>query len=722
MPPDKNMQNVTVLAESVRAERDALERKLAENTREIAELRLKSARKQMELDALQHQANLLAARLAAVEHRLYGPGLWQRARRFVGGLFRAARRAIKFVLVRLVNRWPGSTETKRMRIDWLRELNNCRNTGANVGACFTDVCELAEGRWPAQPAYRAQAALVELPAIDISVVVYDSERWIDGFMTSLLAVEYPLEKITLLVRDHSPGPGTRKGLEAFFAGRENPLAAYQYSAGKNAGFGAGHNHNFKLGRASHFLVCNVDGRFQAETLRALLGAATASAESIAAWELRQVPYEHPKYYDPVTMLTTWVSGACVLFRRDAYQQVGGFDDRIFMYGEDVDLSYRLRGRGYQLAYVPQAMFRHDTYSEPAQFKPLQFHGSSLANALLRLRFGTLGDMLALPGMWRELARSAWQQHAFAGFLRNTIKLFLLGPVFLLTRNRRGNARIPFLRWDYGLRREGAFESVRPIALEPPLVSIIVRTYAGREHLLRQALVSIANQTYKHVEVLVVEDKGAQMRGFAEQCPREFGLDIKYISSTMPGSNRCVTGNIGLAAARGEFVNFLDDDDLFFADHVEYLVSRLAPRPELGACYSLSWETKTRIDAQTGRYVETTHSSLPGQRIRFDRRELQRANYIPIQSVLFRRELFELYGGFNEALENLEDWNLWRRYSWRHDFEMCAKTTSLYHIPGDLEVQASRQSLLDVYYDVAKHASDLACAQIDRRVISIEQDG
>ncbi|MCY7353824.1 MAG: glycosyltransferase [Lysobacter sp.] len=739
---DNELRKVTVTLESVLLQRNQLEDDLRETAREMEQLNalirqdLQNLRdevharasshdieitiakqaliqKQHEVDGLQHQTNLLYSRVAALEHRLYTAGFINGARRTGVRLVGAAKQFVKFAIKQVVFSWPGTPERKQVRIQQLRSLNETRNSGSNSASILSDLHALAVDRWPACPAYRVRAGIeAKLVELDISVVVYNSEQWVDGFMESLLTSDYPLDKIKLHIRDHSPGSGTRLAFERFVAAQGCPFAGYMYSSGRNVGFGGGHNYNFRQSRAEYFLVCNVDGRFQPDALRVLLLATATSDEKVAAWELRQTPYEHPKYYDPVTMLTTWVSGACALFRREAYREVGGFDDLIFMYGEDVDLSYRLRGRGYQLAYVPRAVFQHDSYAEPAQFKPLQFHGSSLANMLLRLRFGTLSDLLAIPGMWRELGRSARQQNAYRGFLRSGLKLVVLGPLFLLSRYRRGSARIPFMRWDYGLRRAGAFEAIAPTPVSLPLVSIIVRTFRGRGDLLRQALASIANQSYSEIEVIVVEDKGAEMQGVAESCASTFGLDLKYLSCANADSNRCVTGNLGLKIARGEYANFLDDDDLLFADHVEYLVSRLHGRTELGACYALAWETKIATDPDSGRYQEVLHSSLPRQRVEFDRALLQVSNYIPIQAVLFRRSLYERYGGFNPKLDNLEDWDLWRRYSWTGDFRMCPKTTSLYHVPADFGREIDRQMMLDRYYEIAKRESDAACEAID----------
>jgi hypothetical protein len=59
-----------------------------------------------------------------------------------------------------------------------------------------------------------------------------------------------------------------------------------------------------------------------------------------------------------SVVVDWVSGACMLVRRSAFDAVGGFDERYFMYWEDADLCRRLRARGYHVRYVPGATVVH----------------------------------------------------------------------------------------------------------------------------------------------------------------------------------------------------------------------------------------------------------------------------------------------------------------------------------------------------------------------------
>jgi GT2 family glycosyltransferase len=62
--------------------------------------------------------------------------------------------------------------------------------------------------------------------------------------------------------------------------------------------------------------------------------------------------------DGPSVVVDWLSGACVLARRDALAEVGGFDERYFLYWEDADLCRRLRARGHHVRYVPAAAAVH----------------------------------------------------------------------------------------------------------------------------------------------------------------------------------------------------------------------------------------------------------------------------------------------------------------------------------------------------------------------------
>ena len=83
--------------------------------------------------------------------------------------------------------------------------------------------------------------------------------------------------------------------------------------------------------------------------------------------------------DRESLTVDWLSGACMLARRDALESVRGFDERYFLYWEDADLCRRLRARGYHVRYVPNATAVH-TVGQSSKTAPARairaFHDSA----------------------------------------------------------------------------------------------------------------------------------------------------------------------------------------------------------------------------------------------------------------------------------------------------------------------------------------------------------
>ena len=211
-------------------------------------------------------------------------------------------------------------------------------------------------------------------------------------------------------------------------------------------------------------------------------------------------------------------------------------------------------------------------------------------------------------------------------------------------------------------------------MNQPLVSIIIRT-CQRPYVLEQALLSVQSQTYKNIEIVVIEDGSNVSEQFIYD--NFSGLDIQYVA-TMRKRGRSYAGNVGLNIAKGDFVNFLDDDDMLFSNHVQTLVDVLLQTKMLAA-YSVAEERQIQVYAKNPYKHKIKHKTIR-YRQSFNRNLLYTFNYIPIQSIMFRRTLFEQLGGFDEKLENLEDWDLWVRYSTITDFMFVNQITSCYHVP------------------------------------------
>jgi len=191
---------------------------------------------------------------------------------------------------------------------------------------------------------------------------------------------------------------------------------------------------------------------------------------------------------------------------------------------------------------------------------------------------------------------------------------------------------------------------------------------------------------------VVEDGSESARPVIDEFASR--LNLRY-HPTGARVGRSRAGNIAIEQSRGEWLTFLDDDDVLFADHVEVLVEAAREAKTRGA-YAFAWETLTRtLDAERAIYEETR--CIPRHRRTFDRLALWHQNYLPIQAVLFHRSLWERYGGFAEDMDQLEDWNLWTRYTIEDDFACVEKTTSKYRVPDDPRAAAARQAKLDAAY-------------------------
>ena len=108
----------------------------------------------------------------------------------------------------------------------------------------------------------------------------------------------------------------------------------------------------------------------------------------------------------------------------------------------------------------------------------------------------------------------------------------------------------------------------------PLVSVIIPVYNGSRH-LRAALESVFAQTYRPFEVLVVDDGSVDDSGLiAQSFP-----DVRYIHQTNQGV--AAARNHGIQAARGEFLAFLDQDDLWIPEKLKLQIDYLLNHPDLG---------------------------------------------------------------------------------------------------------------------------------------------
>lgn len=208
----------------------------------------------------------------------------------------------------------------------------------------------------------------------------------------------------------------------------------------------------------------------------------------------------------------------------------------------------------------------------------------------------------------------------------------------------------------------------------PLVSVIVRT-CNRRRSLREALQSLQAQTWQDFEVILVNDGGEDVSDIvAELSPP---LRIAY-HTWRPSRGRPQALNAALKEAQGTYIAYLDDDDIYYPDHLEALVTALGGGDCQVAYTDIVWAYQRRTP--DGNYATEERRQLHARA--FDRDWLLFENYIPINAVMHARACLDVVGRFDEAFEVLEDWDLWIRLALQYDFRHIAKCTAEYRKRDD----------------------------------------
>jgi glycosyltransferase involved in cell wall biosynthesis len=171
-------------------------------------------------------------------------------------------------------------------------------------------------------------------------------------------------------------------------------------------------------------------------------------------------------------------------------------------------------------------------------------------------------------------------------------------------------------------------------VRPGLISCIVPVYNG-ERYLGEALDSILGQTYRPLELVVVDDGSED--GTRDAVAR-YGGKVEY--HWQPNSGAAMARNLGLSVARGEFIAFLDADDLWHREKLTRQMARFQARPELELSITHAqnfWTPELRGEAEQFR-------------------EHRRGQAVPGYStvtLLARRRVFETVGLFTVSLRMTE---------------------------------------------------------------------
>jgi GT2 family glycosyltransferase len=300
-----------------------------------------------------------------------------------------------------------------------------------------------------------------LPLISVVVVNFNGRHLLDDCLRSLERQTLPRDYWEAILIDNASDDGSVEQVRRTF-----PWVQI-LALSRNVGFAAGNNAGFHMARGQFLALLNNDAEAAPDWLAQMLVAIERSPSigGVASKiRFRQDPTrinsaglmlyhdgrggdrgfreaDLGQYDEPAEVFGACGAGA--FFRREMLNELGGFDERLFMYYEDLDLAWRARLRGWKFTYEPRAVVLHDHCGSSEEGSPFFcFHVErnrvlvSLKNARSRLA------AVSVAGLWARVLRAGWRaargettpRHAMA-FLRAAASILARLPMVLLERHR-----------------------------------------------------------------------------------------------------------------------------------------------------------------------------------------------------------------------------------------------------------------------------------------------
>jgi len=206
--------------------------------------------------------------------------------------------------------------------------------------------------------------------------------------------------------------------------------------------------------------------------------------------------------------------------------------------------------------------------------------------------------------------------------------------------------------------------------DAPLVSVIIPTY-NRPTLTIDAIESVRAQTYPSWELLVVDD------GSTDDTLHVLGQLISdrrvhLLSQTNRG--QAAARNLGLKHARGDWIAFLDSDDLWLPNKLSDQMSYIATHPDVDVLYG----DLELVDLQGVPLDERPSITRHSGRVW---RHLLRDNFVPFSTAIVRANLLHQIGGFDETIRRADDYDMWLRLSLLANFQFQPVMGTRYRMAG-----------------------------------------
>jgi glycosyltransferase involved in cell wall biosynthesis len=243
-------------------------------------------------------------------------------------------------------------------------------------------------------------------------------------------------------------------------------------------------------------------------------------------------------------------------------------------------------------------------------------------------------------------------------------------------------------------------------VERGLVSVVIPAF-NREKFVEAAVHSVLEQTHPCLEVIVVDDGSTDGTGDIAESVARIDSRVRVLRRVNEGP--ASARNAGLEAARGEFVAFLDSDDVYLTHKLESHVTFLEENPGVDLVFS---DHATADEALNVRVVHAR--GMPATSFR---EALAIRNWFAISACTFRRRFLERVGPFRPDLTGTEDWELCIRCAQAGTLSYVGGVVSLYRLHDDQfhddyeRMRRGWRSVIDLRLSAFPHERRLARAAV-----------
>lgn len=210
-------------------------------------------------------------------------------------------------------------------------------------------------------------------------------------------------------------------------------------------------------------------------------------------------------------------------------------------------------------------------------------------------------------------------------------------------------------------------------MNKPIVSVIIPVFNFEEY-IEETINSVLKQSYKNFEIIVIDDSSTDNTFKIVQSLSKKFSSIKCFKIDHSG-RPSVPRNYGIGKAKGEFVAFLDGDDLWVPNKLEIQVQFMSNNPELIFVYSASVTKGVSIFSSQFEVLPLINKAA---KTRYDL--IKKGNTITCSSILVRKRFLDQVNGFDEDPNlKIEDYDLWLRLSEIGPFQIIPKLQVYYRI-------------------------------------------